>query len=86
MNSITITDKQFAELKEALGSYLKVIALNGVKELSKTQEGRNVWLLNSAGFNQPQIAGILDIDQSAVSRILTGKAGKKKGKGKTVEE
>jgi len=85
MSSISLTDEQFKELREALGSYVKVVALAGINEISKAHLARNVWLLRSAGFSQPQIENILDVDQSTVSRILAGKTSKKKDK-KTTEE
>jgi len=65
---------------------MKVTALTAIKEISKKEQDRNVWLLNSAGFNQYQIESILDLDQSAISRILNRRAGKKKDKKKTTEE
>ncbi len=77
-SGISVSDKQFAELKKVLESYVKVTALTGVKEFSKAELERNVWLLNSAGFNQPQMERILDVDQSTISRILIGRATNKK--------
>ncbi len=65
---------------------MKVTALTAIKEISKKELDKNVWLLDSAGFKQTQIESILDVDQSAISRILTRKAGKKKDKRKTAEE
>lgn len=64
---------------------MKVAALSSIKEMSKPELDRNVWLLNSAGFNQPQIESILEVDQSAISRILKRKVSKKKDKKKPKE-
>jgi predicted transcriptional regulator len=65
---------------------MKVTALTAIREISKKEQDKNVWLLDSAGFSQYQIESILDIDQSAISRILNRKAGKKKdNKKKTTE-
>ena len=65
---------------------MKVAALTGVKEISKAELERNVWVLNYAGFNQPQMERILDVDQSTISRILTGKVAKKKDNKKKPQE
>jgi hypothetical protein len=79
MSSIHLTDKQFKELKEVLASYFRAITLGGITQVNKEHEAKNVFLLDSAGFSQYEIERILGIDQSAVSRILTGKT-KKKGR------
>jgi len=75
-NSVTFTDAQFTELQKFLQSYLRVMALSGIKE---NEIERNVWLLNSANCSQEEIGRILHVSQPTISRVLAGKAAKKKG-------
>lgn len=72
-----LTAAQFAELKEFAKTFLKITAIGSIKAISKGEMHKNVWLLDAAGFSQPQIALILSVDQATVSRILTGKLKKK---------
>jgi Na+/phosphate symporter len=74
-NSVTFTNAQFRELQKFLQNYLRVVALSGVKE---DQMERNVWLLSSANYSQEEIGKILQVSQPTISRVLAGKAAKKK--------
>ena len=78
--SSSISKEDLAQAKKLFESYLKVTALAAIHDATRKEIERNVWMLDSAGFTQTQIENILDIDQSTVSRILTGKATKRKGK------
>jgi len=69
------TDSQFKELKELLKSYLRIVALSGVRE---NEIEKNVWLLSSAGYCQEEIGKILNVSQPTISRILSGKSAGKK--------
>lgn len=74
-NSVTFTDAQFRELQKFLQSYLRVMALSGIE---KDETERNIWLLDSANYSQEEVARILQVSQSTISRVLAGKATKKK--------
>ena len=76
----TFTEKQFAELKKLLHSYVKITAIGAVREMSDSEMARNTWLLNEAGYIQPEIAKMLGTSQPTVSRILAGKPAKGKSK------
>ena len=75
---VTFTDSQFDELKKLAKSFLRVSALGSIKTISRDEMEKNTWLLYSAGFTQPEIELILDIDQSTVSKILSGKLKRKR--------
>lgn len=75
-NSVTFTNAQFRELEKFLQSYLRVMALSGIKE---NEIERNVWLLISANYSQEEIGRILNVSQPTISRVLAGKATKTKG-------
>ncbi len=77
---VTFTDSQFEDLKKFLQSYLKVAALAAVREVTEKEMERNTWLLNVAGYSQKETATILHTLQPTISRILTGKRPKRKGK------
>lgn len=72
---LTFTNLQFEELTDLLKSYLKITALNNIKE---NEIEKNVWILYSAKYNQDEIARILHLSQSTISRTLTGRAETKK--------
>jgi len=74
-SSITFTNAQLMELKKFLQSYLRVMALNGIKE---NEPERNVWLLDAANYSQEEIAKILHISQPTISRTLAGKSAKRR--------
>jgi predicted transcriptional regulator len=73
---VTFTNAQFRELQNFLRNYLRIMALSGIKE---NEIERNVWLLDSAKYSQEEIGKILHLSQPTISRVLSGKATKKKG-------
>jgi hypothetical protein len=75
---IVLTDSQFENLRELLQSYLKVVAIGAVREISEKELERNTRLLNSAGFGQKEIAKILHSSQPTISRILAGSPAKQR--------
>jgi len=74
-NHVIFTESQFGEVQKFLQNYLKIMALGSIRE---NETERNVRLLNSANYSQEEIATILHLSQSTVSRVLAGKATKKK--------
>ncbi len=75
---VSFTDKQFEDLRKWVQSYFEIAALGAISALTDELIERNVWLLNAAGYEQKQIATILHSSQPVVSRILAGKARKRK--------
>jgi predicted transcriptional regulator len=71
---------QFAELKKLLQTYVRITAIGYIREMSDSEMQRNTWLLNEAGYIQPEIAKMLGTSQPTVSRILAGKPAKGKSK------
>jgi hypothetical protein len=68
-----LTDLQFDELRKLFQWYVRVTALGAVREISDRQMPRNAWLLDQAGYTQPEIAKISAVSQPTISRILSGK-------------
>ena len=77
-SSLTLTDKQFKEVKKLIESYVKLAALGAIREISDKELERNARLLDAAGYSQPEIGIILHRAQSNISDILAGKVSKRK--------
>lgn len=77
-SGVTLTDKQFEELKKLIESYVKVAAIGAMREISDKELERNARLLDAAGYSQPEIGVVLHRAQSNISDILAGKLTKRR--------
>jgi hypothetical protein len=80
-----LTSAQFAELKKLLQTYVRITAIGAIREMSDSEMAKNTWLLNEAGYCEPEIAKILATSQPTISRILAGKPAKRKGQQEEAE-
>jgi predicted XRE-type DNA-binding protein len=72
LDSFTLTDAQFDELKSIFRDYLKIVAMTAIKDTGEEALERNVRILHTAGFAQKEIGKILHVSQPTVSRALAG--------------
>jgi len=80
-----LTDAQFAELKKLFQTYVRITAIGAIREMTDSEMAKNTWLLNEAGYKQPEIAKILGASQPTIGRILAGKPTKRQGKQEEAE-
>lgn len=79
LSAVALTDSQFKDLHNLLQSYLKVVAIGAIHDISEKELEKNAWLLYLSGFRQEEMAKILHCSQSTISRALSGKLTKQKG-------
>ena len=70
---VGLTDIQVTKLSQFLDTYIKVVALSGIKTSNSNEIEQSIWVLESAGFSRLQITKILHVSPNTIQAVLNGK-------------